>query len=115
MGNGQDKGEPGYLLLTRKNWDRKLQATDRMQTWGSDTQVFNSVHSLEQHRLPFLGLLWFFHILVPGEQRGFFGSWIGFRIIFRNKFQQTHVMLMERAKKINLLRESGPGHSQASD
>lgn len=83
-------------------WDRKLRGE---QTGGRPWVVpfKHLVCALSwSTRIAFLGAAVVFPHFGPKGTKGLFRSWTGSCVIFRNKFQQNHAMLMERGRKVSL-------------
>lgn len=89
MGNAQDMGQRGCLLLTPKQ-GAALQNWDRTQTLAGHTQM-SSMYTLSDntHCLSWGCFPWFFHILVPREQRGFLAAGLDLGLFLETNFSRV--------------------------
>lgn len=74
---------------------------DRRQALGSDIQIAVCAFSRATW-IAFLGAAVVFPHFGSKGTKGLFSSWTGSYVIFRNKFQQNHAMLMKRERKVTL-------------
>lgn len=74
---------------------------DRRQALGSDIQISVCAFSWATW-IAFLGAAVVFPHFGSKGTKGLFSSWTGSYVIFRNKFQQNHAMLMKRERKVTL-------------